>query len=415
MKKLFCVAVCMIMMLNSCFHENSKIPVIDVDSPTGSVDLKLSDLLSDIRMIRLETRDDVLLTTREAYRFSDKYIVCYSSSGMHLFDKDGKYLRLLTRAGGGPNEFGRISNAFIDDENDILYYTDARNRATLYLYRIDLASGNFLSPIDKTQDKSDFLMSDMDKNGNIYGFFRMESLSFLSGSSKKDTSSCYIAYKYNISKDTIEGIEIPGSYISSGFNRSISKHKDDIYIYDSSYGDTLFYYAKNKLSSVIIIKMKDIMTDIQAGGNTLNIELAYKDGFLFKHSHSKIDIRTGTSGQIESISVMNPTKNYFLVDKNRGKLSVIKNFYIDPIGASINIAQAIDPEQHDSQLLNINEFIKKSGNYGFCMIEAFKMETLIDEALAGDKLSDAEKETLRKFRATINEDDNPVVIVGKIL
>ena len=409
MKKLFAYTICMIMM-SSCFRENSEIHIIDIDSPAESIELKLSDLLKDIKVIPLETKDDVLLAAQGVFKVSSKYIVYYSSSEMHLFDKDGKHLKLLTISGGGPNEFSQVSNAFINDENDMLYYTDPRNRRVLY--RIDLISGRYLDPIE-TQGE-DLRMSYMDNTGNIYGFFPVEQLKILSGNDKRDTSSCYIAHKYNINKGTIEGIEVPGSYISSGLNRFVFEHNDDIYIYDSSYSDTLFNYRQNKLSPAMIVKMKDIMADMQVGGNVLNTELAYEGGFLFNHSYAKIDIKTGLSGNIESITVMRPTKNYLIADRKSGSLSVIKSFYIDPIGATINITKAIDREQRDSQPLGINEFIKKSGDYGFCLIDAYKMESLIEEALSGDKLSIPEKEALRKLGTTINEDSNPVIITGKI-
>ena len=406
---IFVVLMCL---MNSCSTEKGELFVMNIDSPTGSIDLKLSDLLSDIRIIPLETKDDVLLTTKGAFKVSSKYIVYYSSSEMHLFDKDGKHLRLLTAAGGGPNEFRQIINAFIDEENDIFYYTDVKNRTALC--RINLLNGTYLEPIEREKNTENFSMADMDNVGNIYGFFPAESLNFFSGSNKNDTSNCYITYKYNVNKNTIEGVEVSRSYISSGLNRSVSGYGDGAYIYDSSYADTLFFYRKNKVSPAIIVRMKDIITDLQAGGNTCSINIVYEGGFLLKHSHPKVDIRTGISGNIESISVVNPTNNYFLADNKNGGLFIIKNFYIDPIGATINITKAIDQEQRDSELLNIDEFVKKSGDYGFCLIDAFKMESLIEEALAGDKLSGSEKEALSTLGAGIDEDSNPVVITGKI-
>ncbi|MDE5612675.1 MAG: 6-bladed beta-propeller, partial [Odoribacter sp.] len=54
---LFCALLC------SCGKQmkNEGIPVVELRKAVGKIDLKLSDLLENIRVIPLETRPDILL------------------------------------------------------------------------------------------------------------------------------------------------------------------------------------------------------------------------------------------------------------------------------------------------------------------------------------------------------------------
>ena len=430
MRKLFTVAVAAICLIStlSCSSGNREFMVIDVDAPTGTVDLKLSDLLSDIKIVPLETRESSqlisggegipLISGGGFIRVSGKYIVHYNMSVMYLFDSNGKYLKLLAVAGGGPNEFRTISGLLIDDNRDIIYYSDIKNNAMIY--RIDLLTGKHLEPLEVILEKKNFSFAGMDNSGNIYGFFAGRGGNVIRiGSStdsenSEDNGSYSIAHRYNVENNTIEGIEGIVTFSSTGMNRSIAKYGENIWIYDSSYADTLFSYTKGELWPVMEIKMKDIMADPMVGGHNLNVALAGSQGFLLQHSYSKVDISTGASGDISSISVRRPTLKYLFADKDSGELLTVNSFYIDPIGATIDILKALDEKLRGEQLIGISEFIKVSGDYGYCLIDAYKMESLIEEALAGDKLSAQEKKSLETLAAVITEDSNPVIITGKI-
>ena len=429
MQKLFSAALIATLLISalSCSSGSREFMVIDIDAPTGSIDLKLSDLLSDIKIVPLETGTNMPLVSGEVgiplisgggYRVSSKYIVQYSTSAMYLFDSNGKYLRLLAVAGGGPNEFRTISGVLIDDDRDIVYYSDIKDRTLIY--RINLLTGKYLEPFEVALEKHNFSFVDMDKAGIIYGFFAsgggnvVRIGSSTDSESSKDNRSYSIAHKYNVENNTIEGIEVITAFSSTGMNRSIAKYGENMWFYDSSYADTLFSYTKGELWPVMEIKMKDILEDPMVGGYNLNVNLAGRQGFLLQHSYSKVDVTTGASGEVSSVSIRRPTVKYVFADKNSGALLTVNSFYIDPIGATIDIIKALDEKQRGEQLLDIKEFIKVSGDYGYCLIEAYKVVSLIEEALAGDKLSAQEKKSLENLAATITDESNPIIITGKI-
>ena len=395
------VAICLILTL-SCSSEDRELIAVDMDAPSGNIDLKLSDMLTDIKIVLLETGDGAPLVSGGGmggggFRVSCKYIVHYSSSALHLFDSNGKYLKLLAVAGGGPNEFRNISGVLIDDIRNVVYYNDIKDRTMIY--RIDLVSGRHLEPIEMLLDGKNFLAFDIDNSGDIYGFFAsgVGNLMFIGGSEDSKVEIPYIAHKYNVEKNTVEGIAVPAAFSSTGNNRGIAKYGESMPIYDLSYSDTLFFYTKGVLSPTMTIKMRDILVDPMDGGNSLSVNLVGDKGFLLYHYYSKIDVETGASGEISSVSVKRPRGTYMFADKSSGELLTVKSFYIDPIDATIDISS-----------------IKVAGDYGYCYIDAYKMETFIEEATAGDKLQEKEKDVLRKLAATITEDSNPVVIMGKI-
>jgi|GEM_PF-1356817 hypothetical protein len=429
MQKLFSAALIATLLIStlSCSSGSREFMVIDIDAPTGRVDLKLSDLLSDIKIVPLETGTNMPLISGEVgvplisgggFRVSSKYIVHYNSSAMYLFDSNGKYLRLLAVSGGGPNEFRAISRLLIDDNRDIIYYNDIKNSAMIY--RINLLDGKHLEPLEVVLEKKNFSFYDIDSSGDICGFFASGGLNVIrfgsstDSESSEDHGSYSIAHRYNVGNNTIEGIKASAVFSSTGMNRSIARYGEDICVYDSSYADTLFSYTEGELWPVMEIKMRDIMEDPMTGGYYLTVNLAGKQGFLLQHSYSKIDVTTGASGEVSSVSIRRPTVKYVFADKNSGALLTVNSFYIDPIGATIDILKALDEKLQEEQFLGISEFVKASGDYGYCLIDAYKMESLIEEALAGNKLSAQEKKSLENLAATITEESNPIIITGKI-
>ena len=396
MKKTFIAAFVAICLISSCSSGSREFIVADIDAPTGTVDMKLSDLLSDIKIVPLETGEGTPLISDGGFRISGKYIVHYGVSAVHLFDSNGKYLRLLAVAGGGPNEFRSIYRLLIDDSRDVIYYSDSKSNTNIY--RIDLLSGKHLEPLEVLLDGKSFSYVDLDNSGNIYGFFAEGAMNmFSSGASKDNEGDPYIAHRYNVENNTIEGIEAPAVFSSTGMNRSIAKREESIYIYDSSCADTLFSYSKGVLSPVMGIKMRDVLTDPMTGGYNLNIYLAGSNGLLFRHVYTKIDVVTDASGEISSISVRKPTGSYLFADKNSGELLTVRSLYIDPLGTTVDV-----------------EPVRVSGDYGFYLIDAYKIEDMIEESLAEDRLSAQERKSLESLTASITEDSNPVIITGKI-
>ena len=121
----------MLCCITSCGRAPKEVPVVDIDNPTGYINLKLSDLLDDITIVPLETRDDFLLST-EGSRFTsipfaitDNYILASTNDKLLQLDRQGNYVRTLITRGRGPNEFIYILAHAVDEQQEILYYADS--------------------------------------------------------------------------------------------------------------------------------------------------------------------------------------------------------------------------------------------------------------------------------------------------
>jgi hypothetical protein len=88
----------------------------------NKVKLPLSELAEKIEIVRLETRNEALFQWGNVV-LSDNYIgmVCSNPKAFKLFDRKGKYLRDIGREGRGPNEYGNIYSAAIDEKSQTIY------------------------------------------------------------------------------------------------------------------------------------------------------------------------------------------------------------------------------------------------------------------------------------------------------
>ncbi|MDE7374402.1 MAG: 6-bladed beta-propeller, partial [Odoribacter sp.] len=130
---LFCALLC------SCGKQvkNEGIPVVELRKAVGKIDLKLSDLLENIRVIPLETRPDILLPGYPSFWVGEKYIVTYGGDAMHLFTVDGKYVRKLAEQGRGPEEYLYAMGFSVDKQERYGYLADRNGCISV----IDLEKG----------------------------------------------------------------------------------------------------------------------------------------------------------------------------------------------------------------------------------------------------------------------------------
>lgn len=84
---------------------------------TNIRDFKLSDIASEIRYIRLEPVPDSTIPSdlKFKYHLMDNYIVAANLYGIHLYSKEGKYIRSVVK-----NELTGVTI----NQNEIMFYTD---------------------------------------------------------------------------------------------------------------------------------------------------------------------------------------------------------------------------------------------------------------------------------------------------
>lgn len=98
--------------------------------------LQLSDLTEKIEYIPLKTPHDLPIGMVSLVKVTDDFIYCLDTKQqLFQFNKDGDFLRLIGKKGGGPDEYLQIMG-FDVDEKDNVYMYDLSKRY-LFLYSKD--------------------------------------------------------------------------------------------------------------------------------------------------------------------------------------------------------------------------------------------------------------------------------------
>lgn len=96
-------------------------------NPDQAIEVNLTDVATDIRIIRLKSNEP--LDNGMRYQFYDNWILAYApnsggigASRLYLFDNTGNLISTLERVGRGPGEYMGIKRiACLDEANDLLY------------------------------------------------------------------------------------------------------------------------------------------------------------------------------------------------------------------------------------------------------------------------------------------------------
>ncbi|MDR2586289.1 MAG: 6-bladed beta-propeller [Prevotellaceae bacterium] len=423
MKKItstFCLYTAFLLFV-SCQSLQTECPVIEIDNPAGSIDLNISDLLDNITIVPLETRDDLLLQTAgTTFTVTDHYILVKSSEKLLQFDRNGNYIRTLANRGSGPNEFNMVMTSLTDEKRQVFYYADAKANAPVAC--IDLNSGKFIA--FPNPDLAPSSIREIDGEGNIYGYSSSSLISAgivtsgirvtgVSATLQKAPDSLALAYIYDPYDNRTTTLQGKHTFDADSRRPMLFRQGDFVSFLFFPYSDTLYRLDGGAMIPQYVLKLKNQMTDMQKGGITLDFTVSGNWGSIISLRDSKVTI-IESGGTISSITVLRPLKAYLLIDRNRA-LHTIRSLTIDPIALTIDIVDYIKltSEQRDNKI-KIQPMPAVSGKWGHFNIEASDMTALINQALESNKLSAVQRKTLQEVAAKIDDDSNPVLIIGKI-
>ncbi|MDR2148581.1 MAG: 6-bladed beta-propeller, partial [Tannerella sp.] len=113
---------------------------------SDTLDLPMSLLISSFELMRLDNNDEALIKENNAtlVALSENYIGIASFTGYQLFDRKGNFIATLARQGQGPNEYVYfIYDSYIDEKNNRVYMLPAMGNSIIVC---DL-QGNAQSPV----------------------------------------------------------------------------------------------------------------------------------------------------------------------------------------------------------------------------------------------------------------------------
>ena len=379
--------------------------MIDIDNPLGSVDLKISDLLDDITFVPLETRDNLVLSTAGTpFAITHNYILASTPEKLLQFDRQGNYIRTLANKGNGPNEFNSVMHLLVDEHRELIYYSQFSSKVSLT--SIDLKTGLF--PPFLKPDFPTFSIEEIDSDGSLYGFPSPTAIN-IEEPAKKMEDSVLLAFKYNPHHESVATTyKSSHQFITNQLFRTLFRQGDHFFFYFPSYADTLYQLHQDQLIPQYRITLKNQLTDFFKGGWFIR--------FLFSTSEGTVVVKRETQMLVgdNSINVINRPLDYLFINK-KTDLQRIKSVVIDPIAFTVNMDNymLLLSEHRDDEVM-IDPIPLTSGVWGYYAVEAYNMIDLINGALNSNQLSASSRKALEELSAKIDEESNPVLIIGKI-
>jgi hypothetical protein len=373
--------ILLIILLTSCTggtHQKT-VPVIDLEHPGQTKGIFLSELLDDIRVVKLETGDDILLGQYTYYLVGEKYIITIDDDKILQFSGDGRFLRTLAQAGNGPEEFLRAEAFALDDKKDILYLNHRGDSRHISAY--DLKTGNCIKRIPTGVDN---LISQIIVSGDsmltVVPLMNMEyNLCNLTTSGR---------FVNGIAPPVIKGI---------GLQTSIDMVMSELYYMPKEY-DTLYSVKGTLCRPYCFFHIEDRFTyENNETGNFVYIS-ANAPGYLIANK-AHANIKLNDDGETFSMNADKQTR--YLINKNDFTVTEIKDFKNDFLG-------------FDEGLDQWDDYLFITNNQGFVCYSSFELKQKIAKALESKSLNSLIKQKITALNQEIKENDNPVILIGKL-
>ena len=103
--------------------DNSEILVCDYNDVNETRDIKFSEIMDSIQLVKFEERSEAFFKCQWMH-FSDNYIAIrqYDNRPVLLFDKSGRFITEVGAYGGGPEEYDTsIKDCILDEKNGVIY------------------------------------------------------------------------------------------------------------------------------------------------------------------------------------------------------------------------------------------------------------------------------------------------------
>jgi len=371
----------LLILATSCTGGNRQkpVPVIDLQNPVETRDLYLSELIDDIHIVKLETKDEILLGQYTNYLVGERHIITIDSDKILQFSYNGGFVRTLAKAGNGPDEFLRAEAFALDDKNGILYINhrgDSRN-----IIAFDLKTGNRIKRIPTGVD-------------NLISQIIVSSDSILTIVPRMNRG--YNLYNLTTSGKFVNGIA-PPNVKGIGLQTSIDMVMNELYYMPKEY-DTLYLVKGTSCKPYCFFHIGDRFTyENNETGNFIYLS-ANAPGFMIANkAHASIKM----NDDMETFSMNADKQTRYFINKNDFNVVEIKDFKNDFLEIEENL------DQWDNYLLITN-------NLGFVCYSSFELKQKIAKALESNKTDNLIKQRISTLNQEIKENDNPVILTGKL-
>ena len=345
------------------------VTVLDLVSVKDTFDIPMSLLLSSFEVIQLENSDEALVSYSFAYAISENYIGLCSSDTYKLFDRKGKFLRDISVKGQGPSDFVFfIYDSHIDEKNNRIYLLPVTGNKLLVF---DLEGKAYPPiPLPFMVPKGCFHI-DVEKKEVI-----VAALPF--------TETPYVVWKQDFKGNVLQSIDSKSFSIAGGFGSEVSSTRNASVIdfqllpWGLNRNNPLYHYnvLENKLIPNLTIKW---------------------DRDIVLHDHTELPNHYITRLVIPSSPTYTPRSPLILTEKETLR-GCYANFKFNMLG-------------------NIDGPNWLTFNRGYLIGSMYphEIKEQLENALAHpEKLTPQMKAKVKKLNDRITEDDNNIILLGKL-
>ena len=382
MKKYVFYILLPILLLSSSCGKRSQvsegIPGIDLTGKLDTVTYSIDDLIRDVRMIRLETNEQSLLSNFQGF-VGDNVVLAVSDNKVLQFDGQGNYLRTITRKGPGPMEFNYFDAWTVDEHGRYFFYHDLMKH---YIKRYNLVTGNFEKDIP------------FDCKGYISGLLTVND-TLLAILPNRLSSYDYQYFYQTIDGKIIDGmkkdtLEEPGEW--TGLLPVFSKGSGDIIYLQPEGEDTVYEVRNNQKKPCLYFNTPQ---SVKRGNETSGTygSLLYPVGDLI-FIHDGTFIRTVM--QYGKTTRMNSITGVY--NRKSGDLQLIDSLLLHFEGMAL--------ANRGFDIMSDKRFVMP--------FQALQIKAALKEALKNQETPKDQVMKLKMLDKQISENDNPVLITGKI-
>jgi hypothetical protein len=213
-----------------CLFSQSIVKINIVEGMNEKGAIKLSDIVTEVTYIPLETLSNNLISHVDIIKITDEmFIVKASPVGLYLFDRNGKFLREISRNGKGPGEYNLLSSFSANQHNKSFYlYSKMPDQLLLYSF-----TGEFIKKYDCPQFQTT----------NEMEFISDNHLLLMFGNPEGKTPYSYMIYdsEYNLVKSAVRPLQyFSNSATESKYEFSFYTSNNKLHVKENMLNDTLY-------------------------------------------------------------------------------------------------------------------------------------------------------------------------------
>lgn len=346
---------------------DAQVVVCEEGRVTEKREIKLSQLVEDFRVIRLDNRDEALFKW-EWFFFSDNYLCIRQSDGpVKLFDKTGTFITNVGNIGQGPGEYNSVYDIVIDEKGGTIYIPPFAG-GDIFSYDLN---GQFLGQIEMKERLNKPRLSMLGDSilALVHLCFKDKGEKFTAANIHIHNSNS-INYLYT-DQLTTDFKDEKGE--QSGYNHEIWSYRNvPEFAFMMTSTDTLYHYnsKENKINARFTLKM-----DAAKRKETFFI--------LNELPHHY------------SAWVIGENNRFILVDKE-------------------------DQEAYECNIVNdfmgnMNANPLFQDGYYFAVYEPATLKEKIEEHLSAGNCPEEQIEKLTSLKETLKENDNNILLLGKLI